>query len=124
MGDLEPTSGEVKRNRHLRIGKYNQHSVDKLPVAQSAVEYLMSTFSSDSIQEQRCRQLLGRFGLEAHAHKIPMRPLSSGQKARVQFLNSSLITPHTLFLDEPTNHLDIESIDALAEALRDFDGGG
>lgn len=123
MGDLEPTSGEVKRNRHLRIGKYNQHFVDKLPVAQSAVEYLMSTFSADSIQEQRCRQLLGRFGLEAHAHKIPMRSLSGGQKARVQFLNSSLITPHILFLDEPTNHLDIESIDALAEALRDFDGG-
>jgi ATP-binding cassette subfamily F protein 1 len=35
----------------------------------------------------------------------------------------SLMAPHLLFLDEPTNNLDIESIDALCDALKLFNGG-
>jgi hypothetical protein len=33
------------------------------------------------------------------------------------------MAPHLLFLDEPTNNLDIESIDALCDALKVFNGG-
>ena len=31
--------------------------------------------------------------------------------------------PHIIFFDEPTNHLDIESVDALCDAIRNFNGG-
>ncbi len=69
------------------------------------------------------RDLLGNVGLEGHAHTIKCKDLSGGQKARVVFAELMLAQPHIIFFDEPTNHLDIESVDALCEAIRAFNGG-
>lgn len=48
--------------------------------------------------------------------------LSGGQRMRVLFAKICMEHPQLLVLDEPTNHLDIYSIDALASALREFQG--
>lgn len=42
---------------------------------------------------------------------------------RVVFSQLALEHPHILLLDEPTNHLDMPSIDALAKAIKQFEGG-
>ena len=51
-----------------------------------------------------------------------MKDLSGGQKSRVALAEVTLSGPDVVIFDEPTNNLDIESIDALAEAIREYEG--
>jgi len=44
------------------------------------------------------------------------------QKSRLVFAWMGFSQPQMMILDEPENHLDIETVDALAMALNDFDG--
>merc|ERR1719347_1084453 len=120
MGDLEPTQGEARRNLRLKIGRFDQHSGEHLTAEESATEYLMRLFD---LQVEKARRQLGSFGLQSHAHTVQMKDLSGGQKARVALAELTLSAPDVVILDEPTNNLDIESIDALAEAIQEYESG-
>jgi len=52
-----------------------------------------------------------------------MSALSGGQKVKVVLGAAMWMQPHLVILDEPTNYLDRESLGALADAIRDFEGG-
>merc|ERR1711967_134480 len=49
--------------------------------------------------------------------------LSGGQKVKVVLGAAMWMQPHLVILDEPTNYLDRESLGALADAIREFEGG-
>lgn len=119
-GDLTPLKGEQRRNHRLRIGKFDQHSGEQLNLEETPIEYLQRLFN---LNYQDARKQLGTFGLVSYAHTIKNNDLSGGQKARVALAELSLRAPDVLILDEPTNNLDIESIDALAEAITEYEGG-
>lgn len=119
-GQLEPTSGEVTRHRQLELGIFDQHFEDALDLDLTPSKYLESVHG---IEEHEARSCLGMFGLDGPRHLVKNRELSGGQKARVVLASISLQRPHILILDEPSNHLDFESIAALVEGLKAFQGG-
>jgi ATP-binding cassette subfamily F protein 3 len=121
MGRLKPVKGSVSINPGLRIGHFTQHSSDNFDLELSAVENMLNMF--EEAEDQEMRSFLGKFQIQGNAALMPMILLSGGQKSRVAFAALAYKKPHVLVIDEGSNHLSMEAVDALVEALQDFQGG-
>uniref|UniRef100_A0A8C8IZS8 ATP-binding cassette sub-family F member 2 n=1 Tax=Oncorhynchus tshawytscha TaxID=74940 RepID=A0A8C8IZS8_ONCTS len=119
---LKLLTGEVSLDIVIWSFSYLIHLTEQLELDLSPLDYMMKCYPEIKEREEM-RKIIGRYGLTGKQQVNPIRNLSDGQKCRVCFAWLAGQNAHMLFLDEPTNHLDIETIDALADAINEYEGG-
>jgi ATP-binding cassette subfamily F protein 3 len=119
-GTLPPLSGVSTFNKGVEIGYFAQHQVEMLRDDQSPLWHLMKI--SGNVREQELRNFLGGFNFPGDMATGPIEHFSGGEKARLALALIVWQRPNLLLLDEPTNHLDLETREALAVALAQFEG--
>ncbi|KAK0643241.1 ABC transporter [Cercophora newfieldiana] len=128
VDETKPTRGTITKHPRLKLGYYSQHAVEVLQsLARSEPDLtalsLLTREISGELDEGEIRGLLGSLGLPGRiASDIPVAKLSGGQLVRCELARILWKRPHCLVLDEVTTHLDYETVTALREALRDWEG--
>ena len=119
VGDREPARGEVTIGRSITPAWFRQDLRD-LPLGMSmfdAIQNHRPLWSRGAVQN-----CLGAFGFSGDDVFREIATLSGGERARMALALMTLTKANLLILDEPTNHLDVENIEALEDALEDYDG--
>ncbi|MBY0524064.1 MAG: ABC-F family ATP-binding cassette domain-containing protein [Gemmataceae bacterium] len=120
VDSLKPLSGDVRWGHGCQVGVYAQHVYTSLPEKQTVLDYLQRQGRGKKIQEvlevAGCLLFKG-----AHVEK-PISVLSGGERARLCLAGLLLGEHNILILDEPGNHLDVDTVDALADALVEYQG--
>ncbi len=130
---MKPCRGTVTPHARATMAVFSQHAVEILqeqgerrPAHTALAEILESARlrpSTADMTEQEARGLLGNLGLRGKvAAEVPVRALSGGQKVRIALAQATMAAPDLLVLDEVTTHLDADTIEALVEALEEWEG--
>jgi ATP-binding cassette subfamily F protein 3 len=128
--DIAAISGDVTEGKGLNIGYFAQQELDVLRPQDTPLEHMVR-LAKEAIangrsnvpgREQELRNFLGTFNFGGEMVKQAVGTMSGGEKARLVLCMIVWQRPNLLLLDEPTNHLDLNTREALAVALNEFEG--
>ena len=120
-GVLPADAGSIRWGHEARIGYFAQDHRELLEDGDmTPLSFIESLCPGES--PSFARGQLGRVLLSSDAVEKRVGTLSGGEAARLIFCKLMVEKPNVLLLDEPTNHLDVESIQALLEGLRAYEG--
>jgi ATP-binding cassette subfamily F protein 3 len=117
-GVLPVQRGTRQPGYNAQIGYFSQHRVEMLGLDHSVLDEAAEI----GMPKQTVRSVLGAFLFRGDDVFKPVRVLSGGEKSRLALAKLLLDPPNCLLMDEPTTHLDMASIEALIQALRQYEG--
>src|SRR5258706_6415544 len=120
VSEIDPDAGKITWGHEASRGYLAQDHREGIANGTNVADWLHSFDHTAGTQE--IRGLLGKMLFKGDEGKKPTDALSGGEAVRLMFSKLMLTKDNILVLDEPTNHLDLESIVALGEALRRYEG--
>ncbi|MCQ1947824.1 MULTISPECIES: ABC-F family ATP-binding cassette domain-containing protein [unclassified Arthrobacter] len=124
-GDIEPTSGRLKRGKTVQTAVLSQEVRELDEVAdQRVIEVIENEKRVFNVggRELSAGQLVEQLGFSAQRQWTPVRELSGGERRRLQLLRLLVGEPNVLMLDEPTNDLDTDTLAAVEDVLDGWPG--
>jgi ATP-binding cassette subfamily F protein uup len=123
LGELEPTSGAVRRGTNLEPAYFDQLHA-QLDGEKTIHENVAGGSDAVVINGQR-RHIIGYledFLFTPEQARSPVARLSGGERNRVLLARLFTKPSNLLVLDEPTNNLDIETLELLEDLLLEYSG--
>lgn len=121
MDKVQANHGTVKWSENAVMGYCPQDSTEDFNCELSLFDW-MSQWRTPKHDDIMVRAMLGRLLFTADDFNKKAKVCSGGEKNRLLFGKLMMMDLNVLIMDEPTNHLDMESIEALNNALKSFDG--
>jgi ATP-binding cassette subfamily F protein uup len=121
-GEIQPTTGEIRRADFLRVVYFDQNRVLDPDVT---LRRALAPDSDAVVYQDRVVHVASwaaRFLFTGEQLNQPVGRLSGGERARVLIAQLMLQPADLLLLDEPTNDLDIPTLEILEESLLEYTG--
>ena len=118
---LPPKDGTLKWGFGCQLGVYAQHVYTTLNTGESVLDYLDHQAAKGTTHQQ-LKDVAGSFLFSGDLAEKKIKVLSGGERARLVLAGLLLEQHNVLVLDEPGNHLDVETVEALARALKKYQG--
>ena len=117
----EATSGEYKWGVTTKHSYFPKNNDSEFQSGDTILEWL-SRYAGEDVDETYLRSFLGRMLFSGDEVFKKCSVLSGGERVRCVLSRMMLEEANVLIFDEPTSHLDLEAIQALNNALIDFNG--
>lgn len=120
-GVVDISSGLRIVGHNVDIGYFSQTRTDVLNTENTVLREAYSA-APGYMSEEIIRSILGAFLFTGDDADKKVKVLSGGEKSRLILAKLLINPPNFLLLDEPTTHLDVDAVEALVQALNNYQG--